>query len=197
VITIRSRGRLPHWESTPATYFVTFRLADSLPKRVIERFEFERRDILATARAMKRDLSPGELKRLARLFNENIDKYLDAGSGENYLTDPTIAQATMQALLHFDEERYRLLVWCLMPNHVHVVFRPLANHQLSEILHTWKSYSANQANRILGRTGVFWQREYYDHLVRDEKDFRRVIRYVLDNPRKAKLLNWPWVGARP
>jgi REP element-mobilizing transposase RayT len=196
VVTIRSRGRLPHWENTPATYFVTFRLADSLPKSVAEALDAERKDILATARAMGRDLSPSERVRLAKLFSDKIEKCLDSGCGENHLVDPRVALATMQALLHFDGQRYRLSAWCLMPNHVHVVFQPLGNHQLSEILHTWKSYSANQANRILGRAGAFWQREYYDHLVRDEKDFRRIIRYVMDNPRKANLVNWPWIGIR-
>jgi REP element-mobilizing transposase RayT len=83
----------------------------------------------------------------------------------------------------------------VMPNHVHVVFQPLAEHKLSAILHAWKSYSAKEANRILRRSGDFWQREYYDHLIRDERDLQRCIRYVLDNPKKASLKDWPWVGA--
>ena len=194
MITVRSRGRLPHWEEIPATYFVTFRLADSLPKKAIEAFEFERKDILATAKAMQRDLSYGERKRLTELFDQKIEAYLDAGTGERYLTDPRIARVAAEALLHFDKIRYRLFAWCLMPNHVHVVFQPLAGHKLSVILHTWKSYSAKRANSILGLSGVFWQREHHDHLVRNENELRRIVRYVLDDPRKAKLVNWPWVG---
>jgi REP element-mobilizing transposase RayT len=196
VVTIRNRGRLPHWEETPATYFVTFRLADSLPKAAVDAFEFERTDILATAQAMKRELSIVERQRLAELFNDKIEAYLDAGRGESYLADSRVARAVQQTLLHFHGLRYRLFAWCLMPNHVHVVFQPLADRKLSEILHTWKSYSAKEANRILGRIGAFWQREYYDHLVRNEKDFRRIVRYVIDNPKKAQLTNWPWVGVR-
>jgi REP element-mobilizing transposase RayT len=196
VVTVRNRGRLPHWEETPATYFVTFRLADSLPKSTVEEFEFERKDILATAEAMGRGLSLVERMRLAELFNDKIDAYLDAGSGESHLADSRIAQAVTKTLLHFDKVRYRLFAWCLMPNHVHVVFQPLAGRKLSEILHTWKSYSAKEANRTLGRHGAFWQREYYDHLVRNEKDFRRIVRYVMDNPKKANLKNWPLVGVR-
>jgi REP element-mobilizing transposase RayT len=196
VVTVRSRGRLPHWEDSPATYFVTFRLADSLPKAAIDRIEFERKAILATAQAMGRKPSLLERMRLAEVFNDKVEAYLDAGSGEQYLAESRVAQAVTNTLLHFDRIRYRLFTWCVMPNHVHVVFQPLAGRELSEIVHTWKSYSAKEANRILGRVGAFWQREYYDHLVRNEKEFLRVVRYVKDNPRKAKLTDWPWVGVR-
>ena len=82
-----------------------------------------------------------------------------------------------------------------MPNHVHVLFRLLADCKLAEVLHTWKSYSAKNANRLLRRTGKFWQHEYYDHLVRSEEEFYRTVTYVLDNPNKAGLRNWRWVGA--
>jgi REP element-mobilizing transposase RayT len=102
-----------------------------------------------------------------------------------------------ETLLHYDRVRYLLLAWCVMPNHVHVVFRPMENHTLAQIVQTWKSYSAHKANRLLGRSGEFWQREYYDHLVRDEADLHRIVRYVLENPRKAKLADWPWVGVSP
>jgi len=193
VVTVRSRGRLPHWEESAATYFVTFRLADSLPKAKLAEIEFERRDIVATAIAMRRELSAGERERLAKLFHYKIDAYLDAGRGKSFLAVPRVAQVVEKALRHFDGMRYRLIAWCVMPNHVHVVFRPLGDHGLREILHTWKSFSANNANRILGRGGEFWQREYYDHLVRNETDFRRVIEYVVDNPKKAGLVDWPWV----
>ncbi|MGA8012246.1 MAG: transposase [Candidatus Acidiferrales bacterium] len=143
---------------------------------------------------MGRDLSPGERARLDDLFNEKIEASLDAGKGERRLADPRIARMTSETLLHFDGTRYRLFVWCVMPNHVHVVFRPLAEHKLSAILHSWKAYSAKEANRILGCVGPYWQREYYDHLVRDERDFHRIVRYVIENPRNAKLNDWPWVG---
>ncbi|MGB2622861.1 MAG: transposase [Candidatus Acidiferrum sp.] len=82
-----------------------------------------------------------------------------------------------------------------MPNHVHVVFSPLESHTLEAILHSWKSFSAGQANRLLGRTGPFWQREYFDHLVRHESSLQKIIQYVKDNPKRANLRNWPWVGA--
>ena len=80
-----------------------------------------------------------------------------------------------------------------MPNHVHVVFQPKEPNKLAEILHSWKSYSAQRANMILSRRGALWQREYYDHLIRDGKQLDRAIRYTAENPLKANLKNWPWV----
>ena len=73
-------------------------------------------------------------------------------------------------------------------------FSAARDHTLAGIVHGWKSYTAKEANRLLRRTGVFWQREYYDHLVQDEAEFRRVVRYVLENPVKAGLRDWPWVS---
>jgi REP element-mobilizing transposase RayT len=195
VVTIRKRKRLPHWEDAVAHYFVTFRLADSLPSAVLRQFEFDRQDIIATAKANRRELTLRERSRLIKLFVRGIETHLDAASGSCLLAKPDVAAMFVRILRHFDGSRYRLHAWCVMPNHVHVVFRPLAEHKLSAILHAWKSYSAKEANRILRRSGDFWQREYYDHLIRDERDLQRCIRYVLDNPKKAGLKNWAWVGA--
>jgi REP element-mobilizing transposase RayT len=195
VVTVRDRGRLPHWESAHACYFVAFRLADSLPASVLRQIELERIDIVHTAEAMKRELSADERRRMTALTGERIEEYLDVATGSCFLRKRAVAEKMVHALQHFDGARYRLFAWCVMPNHVHVVFQPLADHTLAEIVHGWKSYTAKEANRLLQRTGVFWQREYYDHLVRDGADFRRVVRYVLENPEKAGLLDWPWVSA--
>jgi REP element-mobilizing transposase RayT len=195
VLTIRKRKRLPHWEDAVAVYFVTFRLADSLPSAVLQEFEFERADIIATAKAMRRELTLPERSRLVKLFVRRMETHLDAGSGSCLLAKLNVADMLVRTLRHFHGSRYRLHAWCVMPNHVHVVFRPLAEYKLSAVLHAWKSYSAKEANRILRRSGDFWQREYYDHLIRDERDLQRCIRYVLDNPKKAGLKNWASVGA--
>ena len=80
-----------------------------------------------------------------------------------------------------------------MPNHVHVLIQTLGEQSLARIVHSWKSYTAHRANEILGRSGTFWQREYFDRIVRDEEDLRRTIEYVIENPVKAGLRDWPWV----
>ncbi|MGH9713916.1 MAG: transposase [Candidatus Acidiferrales bacterium] len=194
--TIRTRGRLPHWEAAQATYAVVFRLADSLPKAVLKEIEFERQDILQAAHVMGRELSARERKRLEDLFTDKIESFLDAGAGSCFLANPAVAKMTSQALRHFDGDRYHLFVWCVMPNHVHVVFRPLGKNSLSQIVHSWKSFSAKEANRILKRSGKFWQHEYYDHLIQDEMEFSRTANYVLKNPQMAGLQNWLWVESR-
>jgi REP element-mobilizing transposase RayT len=99
----------------------------------------------------------------------------------------------VDALKKFDGSRYRLFAWSVMPNHVHVLFQTVGEIPLAEILHSWKSYSAKMGNRILGRGGEFWQREYYDRLIRNQDEFDRALRYVAENPEKAGLKDWPWV----
>jgi REP element-mobilizing transposase RayT len=192
-VTIRDRGRLPHWEKESGTYFITFRLADPLPKSVLEKIAGEREDILRTAAHLKRDLFADERTKVRRLSTKVIEEYLDRGAGTCRLRDSALADEVAHALCHFDGQRYRLFAWCIMPNHVHVVVRILPSWTLASILHSWKSFSAKRANQVLRSHEAFWQREYYDHLIRDEGEFVRSIRYVAENPAKARLENWPWV----
>ena len=125
-----------------------------------------------------------------------MESYLDAGHGACWLRREDVAKMVQETLLHFEDERYVLLAWCIMPNHVHAVLHPLKGFDLPGILHSWKSYTATQANRMLGREGAFWQTEYYDHLIRDENDFQHAIKYVLENPSRAGLRNWKWAGVK-
>jgi REP element-mobilizing transposase RayT len=191
-LKIRSR-RLPHWEVEGAVYFVTFRLADSLPKRAIQELDSEREDILATASQMGRSLTSTERKRIGQLQVRRLERTLDAGAGKCFLRSPAIARVVVNALQEFDGSRYWLFAWSVMSNHVHVLFQTIGKIPLAGILHSWKSYSAKAANQILGRSGEFWQREYYDHLIRNEAEFDRAMRYVMENPSKAGLKDWPWV----
>jgi len=171
-----SRGYLPHFDSPETIQFVTFRLGDNLPTAV------------AQALAVLSD-------NLAQ-----TDKELDAGLGACWLGRPEIAELVETALLHFDGERYRLLGWCIMPNHVHVVVEPTADNLLDRIVHSWKSYTAHQANRVLGRSGTFWHRDYFDRYMRDEGHLARTVEYVENNPVNAGLVSepvkWRWSSAR-
>jgi len=140
-------------------------------------------------------LSPAEQKRLAYLYSDKVEKYLDAGHGECWMNVERIARLVADALRHFDGERYRIFSWCVMPNHVHAVVKPLAGHSLAEILHSWKFYTAHAANKILKRKGQFWEEEYYDHLIRDEREYMRCVEYTLANPEQAGLKDWKWMGS--
>ncbi|MBK8205659.1 MAG: transposase [Planctomycetes bacterium] len=195
-LQIRQRGRLPHWEKDCGFYFVTWRLADSLPVSVREQIEAEREDIVRTARQLNRELSDGEKDRLAALHTEKIEAYLNAGHGECHMKNAECAEVVIETLKKFDGERYELHAWCVMPNHVHVVFQARAGHGLSEIMHSWKSFAAKACNRALGRTGTFWMDESFDRLIRDEDEYRRYVAYTLDNPTVAGLQGWKWVGGR-
>ena len=86
--------------------------------------------------------------------------------------------------------------WVIMPNHVHVIVGPMPQRTLPEILHSWKSYTAKFANKRLGRSGTFWQAEYYDHVIRNAEEFAHGVRYIRENPAKAGLRDWPWVWVR-
>jgi REP element-mobilizing transposase RayT len=110
-----------------------------------------------------------------------------------FFRDTVIARVVVDSLHQFRGTRYQLFAWCVMPNHVHVVFRVFDGNTLPKILHSWKSFSAKKAKKILGRSTEFWRREYYDHMVRDDAEFHRAVQYVINNPEKAGLKDWPWV----
>jgi len=159
------RGYLPHLKAQGGAYFVTFRLADSLPQQILEAL---------------RQLPP-------EAQTARVDEYLDAAHGACSLRDERVAGALRNILSKYDGERYRLHAWAIMPNHVHLVIEPLHDFTLSDVLQGIKSASAHEANRLLDRQGEFWQRESYDHLVRDDDDMARCCRYVQDNPVRAGL----------
>ncbi len=197
-LTIKKRlgAKLPHWTQPGCAYAVTFRLADSLPVSVVESWRQERDGIVQRAKTQNRSLTLHEFIELQRLYSTRIDSILNNAQGACYLKDERIAQIVQDALLHFHGDRYELFAWAIMPNHVHVVVRPLGTHELPEILHSWKSFTAKQANIVLKRSGPFWQDEYYDHLIRDEEDFHHAIEYVISNPEHAGLHDWQWVGIK-
>ncbi len=194
-LEIRQGAYLPHWTlTTGGIYAVAYRLVDSLPKSVLERLLRERTELERQATLRDGVLAKEEEQRLAHLHSEKIESYLDAGQGSCWLNLPDIAQVVIDNLLHFSDDRYRLHAWCIMPNHVHVLVEPLPGFRLADIIHSWKSYTAKAANKILRRTGDFWQPEYYDHLIRDEADYAHAVRYIEQNPVKAGLKDWRWVN---
>jgi len=179
----RSRGRLPHWQLDGSTYFLTFRLRDSLPKHIAIALFREREQM------MRMTMTASERAEVDRLFGLKLDSYLDQGHGSCIFRDEANASIVAGALQFFDRARYELHAWCVMPNHVHVMFYLQHGAELEWVLHSWKSYTAHEIGR-----GVIWQREYFDRIVRDAQDFRSTRTYVLNNPVKAGLRNWKWVG---
>jgi len=118
-----------------------------------------------------------------RIFNQLLDK----GDGAVWLKNSAVAEIVQNSLLFFDGQRYSLHAWVIMPNHVHVLFTPMDDWTLTKIIHSWKSFSAREANKILGRVGEFWQREYFDRAIRNEQGFNSAVAYIENNPVKAGL----------
>ncbi len=189
----RHGAKLPHWTADGATYAVTFRLADSIPPRVAAELK-HRLDELERRIQRGDEMSLEDQIKLARLRSSAVDDLLHAAHGECLMNNPQIAEVVAGALKHFDRQRYQLGAWCVMPNHVHAVFTPIGDHELSEILHSWKSFTANRINKVLGRSGPVWQPESYDHLIRDRADLMHHVWYARENPAKAGLKDWRWVG---
>jgi len=166
------RGYIPHFEGGAIPQFFTFRLFDSLPQKVIEKWREEYG-------------GQGEVGKM--VFRKKVENYLDKGYGGCFLKDERVAKLTEDSLLFYHEKKYCLTAWVIMPNHIHFLATPLENTELAEIAHSIKSYTAHEANKILNRAGQFWQHEPFDRYVRNRKHFVNVIEYIKNNPVKAGL----------
>ena len=201
-LTKTTSTHLPHWRIPGATYAVTFRLKDSLTESAQKDFHQQREilterlhDLLSKkeSRSILESLIAIRAE-IAGLQETMLESALNQCHGACHLKRVEFAKIVMDALKFFDGSRYELFAWSVMPNHVHAVLRPADGHDLEKILHSWKSFTAKKANEMLGQTGSFWQEEYYDHLIRDENDFRHQIRYVLNNPLKGNAAR-DWTGS--
>ena len=179
-----TQNHLPHWQQGKAWVFVTWRLGDAMPKAKLDQWKAERETW------MTHHPEPWDEKTEAEyheLFSHQIDEWLDQGSGSCLLKDPANASVVADALRHFNGDRYELASFVVMPNHVHVLFRPLEGHALPEIVKSWKGFTSREINKRAGKTGALWQDEYWDRLIRHEQHFFKVAEYIRENPVKAKL----------
>jgi len=219
--------RRPHFHPPGATLFVTFRLANSIPKAILSLYRKEKVWLDSEARRLQKlrltEDSP-ELRRheerLMEFHRQWFKRFEDilhkAENGPTWLKDERVAALVADALRWRDGSVYRLDTYCIMSNHVHVVFMPhLSEASLREkktndnkvfyesndapldvIMHSLKSWTANEANALLERRGQFWEHESYDHVVRNDEEFHRIVAYVLNNPVKAGLVgdwqDWRW-----
>ncbi len=201
---IHTRGYLPHVKREGASYFVTFRLADSLPKEVLLVFERERAERL---RRLDDFAGRGEdcndsAEDIARDFRRRVERFLDRGAGACHLRRPEIAELVAGAMRHFEKTRYLLPEWVVMPNHVHAILWPMPNHVLGDILKSWKQFTSRRAKELLALgEEAFWQPESYDHWIRNDDEKARISRYIRNNPVTARLCahpeDWRWSSAWP
>lgn len=193
LVTYRSR---PHWDQPSALSFVTFRLVDSMPLSVIERWRREQKEWLAKNGFS--DLEPEELQHLSDIpdnIRRQFQKFrkqrwhenLDDCHGSCVLGERRIAGLVAESILYFDGERYDIERFVIMPNHVHVLVQIRNGFELRQQCKGWLRYTARSINRTLGRSGELWQSEPFDHVIHSESQFRYLQRYILDNPERVRL----------
>jgi len=199
------RGYMPHVDGADLIQHVSYHLADSLPKEALERMQAETKDLAPKLRDAEKE------KRIAA--------YLDAGHGGCILRVPELADMVQETFTHFANDRYHLYAWCVMPNHVHVLFQPMNGWIMSKIVSSWKSFTGRRISAYVqmatlgrgepssrlagpqpgsampptpqrGPTRV-WHREYWDRYIRDHAHYVNVVEYIHENPVKAGLVTRP------
>ena len=172
---------LPHWELKQSVYHVCFRLHDSVPRHVLQKWEEEKQELEKKLSTNAGIMTDDEISALKHLGSERIEKYLDAGCGTCVLRDKRIADVVTSTLKHSDGCQYRLLAYGLMPNHVHVMMQLGGSVELTTVVQAWKSVSSHRINGLLRRTGTLWQPDYYNRIIRSEEEFRNQLNYVYEN----------------
>src|SRR5437762_1046510 len=188
-----TRRHLPHWEQPGATYFATFRLADAIASDVLAEWREER------ALWLNHHPHPWDWKTACEYmqrFEEEREQWLDQGQGSCLLRDSRAQKIVRDSLEHFDRDRYVIDACVVMPNHVHVIVKPLGTNSLNAILHSWKSYTSNQINRLINQTGPLWMAETFDTIVRDWNHLAACRDYIEHNPAKAGLSDDQFVMER-
>jgi len=198
---------LPHIQPEGATLFITFRLHGSLPLHIIRQLLEEKQ---RAEKEIERIADPEERYHHAylldrRLFAKWDDALANNKHGPFWLRNPQIAALIADSIHYRHEKTYELNAFCIMPNHVHLVCKPLekddgTHYAMSRIMHSLKRHTARESNKLLNREGDFWQHENYDHVVRNDDEWRRIVNYVLNNPVKAgwveKWEDWKWSYCR-
>ena len=180
----KSQNRLPHWRQGQSAYFVTYRLHDSIPEVLMDKWRSQREEWIAEH---PRPWSTNTEMDYHKRFSTAIDRHLDDGHGSCLLREPANAGIVAGAFDHDDPRNYLLHAWVIMPNHVHVLVSPGESGSLSRIVAGWKRYTGTRINVRTGASGAFWQKDYFDRLIRDWDHFMNVARYIRRNPEKAKL----------
>lgn len=177
-ITIKHGGNLPHWNQLGKVQFVTTRLADSLPQNRIE----ELKDAIEKFnQAYPQPWSSDTKRQYRRIIGKMEERLLDNGYGECVFRNPEVRAILSSAIAFYDEKKYKVLAYVIMPNHLHLLIIP-ATEVLATIMSSIKSYSSRHINKLLNRAGVFWMRESYDHIIRNKSELERCVDYIKANP---------------
>jgi REP element-mobilizing transposase RayT len=181
---------MPHWRQAGATYFVTFRLADSLPSSKLAELRDERDRWCET----HPEPSDFEHQRFEKQRMQRIETWLDAGHGACLLKKQALQKQLAACLQRFQDQLFQLGAFAIVPNHVHLVVRPHEKHPLENLIGAWKRFSAVAINRSRGLTGNLWQEESFDRIIRDTPHLRKVINYTERNLEKAQGVGTFWLN---
>ena len=173
----KHRGPLPHWEQNDVIQFVTFRLGDSLPRDKILEWKTQSQAWRVT---WPPPWTPEVEAEYHRRFSVKLERWLDQGSGSCLLKEAATREILAEIFMCFQGERVEHHAWVIMPNHVHLLFKPMA--PLAKLVHAWKSVSSKRIGK-----GSIWQANYRDTLIRDGEHFQNAVRYIRKNPVKANL----------
>ena len=173
-----TRGYLPHYDASGVYQMITYRLADSLPKDVVQKLANEHTDDVEK--------------------RKKYELLLDNHLGACILKNNNIAQIVVDAWSHWHTKKYNIIAFTVMPNHVHLLIDHFSNESLGTLIHSWKSFTAQQINKINNTTGPLWSKDYWDRYIRDEQHLKNAVHYIMNNPVKAGLVNsaddWEFSG---
>lgn len=179
-----TQRHLPHWQQGEVPVFVTWTLNDSLPVGATTKLKARRAHWLASH---PKPWTETVEKEYYVKFANPINEMLDRGYGECFLRERKLAKIVADRLLARHRKNYLLHSFVIMPNHVHVLFRASEGRKFSRILQSWKGGSARRLNLARGKQGTVWQQESWDRLIRSRVHFEFVVKYIRDNPAKARL----------
>ena len=214
-----NRGYLPHYEANGNYQFITYRLADSLPQKVLKDLPALEAPLSTIKNNLGAPLSSAA-KEVAVERRKYVESHLDKGWGSCLLREPEVAGKVIEAWKYFDDIKYDLIAYVVMPNHVHLLIKNYEGVKLGDCVRSWKLFVSNFVSKnerlrmkFLGHVEVegaaqesnaskkftVWQREYWDRFIRDEKHFNKSVNYIFNNPVKAGLCktiqDWTWSNA--
>lgn len=182
----------PHWELKDAIYHVSFRLDDSLPQYKLQELLRERQRIKENILNDKSNLSAYDIMKIDHFYSAQVEYFIDSGYGSSIFRDSGNAEIMRDVLMTKRNDEYDLYAWCIMPNHIHVLFSLLSEHHLSKVVAEWKSCAAHMLNKRMNRKGRLWNVDYFNRIIRTYDDYCSTKEYIWKNPEKAGLYDWPW-----
>ena len=181
---IKYRGvNLPHWFQPGTMQYITFRLNDSLPQIRLEQLNELKSNFISRH---PQPWDENTKKNFYSMISPFESKLLDEGYGRCVLKNPVVRKCLSESLLSGDGERYDLLAYVIMPNHVHVLMTDIYGEDVNDIISSIQRFSATKINRLLGRRGKLWMRDDFDRMVRSLRHFQHCLWYIISNPKHLR-----------